>query len=91
MDIGSHVFYVDERGIQHHALVTANWNITEADPNGSLNLVYVSDNEAETDQYGRQIKREATSVVHETKQSAHGRYWFRENEQGKAFSEAFKS
>lgn len=66
--------YIDPQNMAHMALVTADWNITEEDPLGSVNLVYVSDNTEETDQYGRQIKRD-TSVPHETKQSAPGRKW----------------
>ena len=71
-EIGDIVEYVDPVGKSHKALVTANWGI--ASPTASLNLVYVSDNESETDQYGRQIRRD-TSVVHETSQPAHGRFW----------------
>jgi hypothetical protein len=41
----------------------------------SLNLVYVSDDPNKTDQYGRQIERGATSVVHQRNQAAHGRFW----------------
>jgi len=38
------------------------------------NLVYVSGDTAKTDPYGRQLER-ATSVVHKSKQPAHGNYW----------------
>jgi hypothetical protein len=41
----------------------------------SLNLTYVSDDESKVDQYGRQIERGSTSVVHQSNQAAHGRYW----------------
>lgn len=73
MVIGDHVIYVDEYGREHNALVTAIWGIDS--PTKSLNLVYVSDDSAKTDQYGRQICRDATSVVHESSQPAHGRKW----------------
>jgi hypothetical protein len=72
MDIGSEITYTDPRGRKHRALVTANWGIDT--PVKAVNLVYVSDDEGETDQYGRQIKRD-TSVPHKDSQAAHGRYW----------------
>lgn len=71
--IGDQVTYVDPRGVEHEALVTASFN----DPTkkeSSVNVVYVSGDEGETDQYGRQIKRD-TSVPHEGDQAAPGRYW----------------
>lgn len=70
MEIGSVIEYVDPTGHSHNAIVTQVWGGAM----DSLNLVYVSDNEAETDQYGRQIARD-TSVVAEKHQSAHGRFW----------------
>jgi hypothetical protein len=72
MEVGDHVIYIDPVGKEHKALVTANWG--KDTPMKSLNIVYVSDNEAETDSYGRQIKHD-TSVVHESAQPAHGRKW----------------
>jgi hypothetical protein len=72
MKIGDAVTYVDPKGIEHAALVTANWGGDAPDP--SLNLVYVSDDETQTDNYGRQIGRN-TSVVAEARQHAHGNYW----------------
>lgn len=38
------------------------------------NLVYVDSDKTKHDPYGRQIARE-TSVVHKSKQPAHGNYW----------------
>jgi hypothetical protein len=70
--IGDVVEYVDPTGHSHNAIVTADWGA--GSPTASLNLVYVSDDESETDQYGRQIKRD-TSVVAEASQPAHGRFW----------------
>lgn len=40
----------------------------------SLNLVFVTDDETQTDPYGRQIARN-TSVCHKSAQAAHGMYW----------------
>lgn len=76
MDLhGTVVEYVDAHGIAHAAIVTADWSTGNPDAAGkSLNVVYVTDDETMRDSYGRQIVRE-TSVVHESRQSAHGRYW----------------
>lgn len=72
MDFGDQVVYVDERGKEHNALVTAVWG---NDPTtSSVNLVFVVADDSKTDQYGRQIQRE-TSVVPEINQAAHGRMW----------------
>lgn len=40
----------------------------------SINVVYVSNDEAQNDSYGRQIAR-STSVPHRSVQPAHGYYW----------------
>lgn len=74
--IGDCVVFVDPVGVEHLAFVTEVWDggNPDANPNASVNLVYVSDDVAERDQYGRQIKRN-TSVVHATNQYAHGMYW----------------
>jgi hypothetical protein len=69
--IGDAVVYVDAVGDEHQAVVT---NVFGTTPASAINLVYVSGDESERDQYGRQIKRE-TSVVHQDSQSAHGRFW----------------
>ncbi len=61
--VGEPVVYTDSRGGKHAALVTAPWSAT------CINLVMVSDNEAEQDTYGRQIKRE-TSCTHASLQTA---------------------
>lgn len=72
--LGSSVVYCDPKGIDHVALVTCVWSDT------CINVVYVSDNPAEKDDYGWQIKRE-TSVTHATVTGqAHGRYWRHESE-----------
>lgn len=69
--IGSHVIYVDERAVEHDALVTA---VHGAEPH-SLNLIHVSSDETKTDPYGRQLEQRPCSVVHQSAQPAHGRYW----------------
>ena len=73
--IGELVIYTDPKGKEHNALVTADWNMKELSEDSTLNLVYVTDDETKTDQYGRQIARDATSVTHKSKSSAPGRYW----------------
>lgn len=75
--IGDTVELVDETGISHVALVTTLF--TSGHPGDgvaspSLNVVFVSADEAKHDQYGRQIDRR-TSVPHETNQHAPGLFW----------------
>ncbi len=73
MEIGDAVRYIDAHGKQHAAIVTQVWS-QAAPTQASINLVYVSGDDSETDQYGRQIKRK-TSIVHKDDQGAPGNYW----------------
>jgi len=79
--VGDCVVFVDQRAIPHNALVTAVWGketYNYPDESGpSLNVVYVSSDPAEQDCYGRQIKRDASSVPHQKSQMAHGYYWMK--------------
>lgn len=74
--IGTRVVYFDEHSKQHDALLTA----VHGQQLGvcAVNLVYVSDDAGEHDQYGRQIKR-ASSVSAKNpdypEATAHGRYY----------------
>jgi hypothetical protein len=70
--IGDAVTFVNPVGKRFGAVVTANWG---TGPTPSINVVYVTDDEAKTDSYGRQIER-STSVVHQSNQAAHGMYWY---------------
>lgn len=70
--VGQHVKWHDPYGRPHDALVTAVWGPPESNP--SINVVIVNLDEGQTDTYGQKIQRE-TSVVHQTQQSAHGRFW----------------
>lgn len=71
--VGDHVIYVDPKGAEHDALVQIVWSDTDASK--CINLVYVSDNLAEKDSYGRQIKH-ATSIQHKScMQGVPGNYW----------------
>ena len=76
MQIGDSVIYVDPVAVEHDAIVTATFGPfgEGEDAMPSVNVVYVSKDENETDQYGRQIKRDC-SIPHRNQQGAHGRYW----------------
>lgn len=74
MEIGDTVIFTDPTGKDFNALVTTVWDGDGSVENPSVNLVYVSGDAGEHDQYGRQIKRN-TSVVHESNQAAHGMKW----------------
>lgn len=69
--VGDAVTFVDPRGREYNAIVTANWG---TGPAPSINVVYTTGDESKTDSYGRQIER-STSVVHQSNQAAHGMYW----------------
>ncbi len=71
VNVGDPVVYHDNRGVPHHALVTAVWSQL---PIGTINVVYVESDTNATDQYGRQIDR-STSLCHRDYVEAHGNYW----------------
>ena len=80
-EVGAHVIYFDSYGVPHDALVTIWWMGPVEVPsyraeNGEpgCNVVCVDKDELKSDSYGRQIYR-ATSVVHQSKQNAHGFKW----------------
>lgn len=77
--IGDAVIFTDAVSKEHKALVTAVWGSEHSQWEPAINIVFVSDDEARTDQYGRQLERH-TSVVHKTAQPAHGMFWRRLNE-----------
>lgn len=81
VQIRDQVTFVDAHRKPHPALVTAVWG-REVKADGSqvqnsvsscINIVVVSHNDKEHDEYGRQIKRH-TSLVHSSLQSE-GMYW----------------
>jgi hypothetical protein len=80
--VGQQVVFVDQYGKKHDALITIWWgqddqgNRLPGNPEGELgcNVVYVCDDVEKRDSCGRQIER-STSVVHKSKQIAHGMYW----------------
>ncbi len=71
IQVGDVVTFCDPIGLERPALVTA---VHQGDDEPSLNVVFVSSDEAEHDSYGRQISRE-TSVVHKRAQPADGMFW----------------
>lgn len=72
LKVGDMVVYHDSKGKAHLALVLIVWE--PCGQYGSINLVYVSPDEAEQDTYGRQIKRDS-SVQHVSQVNTHGNYW----------------
>ena len=78
VEIGQHVLYVDALSKPRPAILTAVWRSTpeymKTRPIPGVNLVVISDDEAKTDSYGRQIER-FTSVVHMANQASPGWYW----------------
>lgn len=72
LEVGGHVVYVDPLGRPRPALVTAIHG--PAGPGTSINVAIVCNDPTMTDSYGRQLSR-ATSVCHQSRQSAHGYYW----------------
>ena len=76
--IGDAVVFINATGQEFFALVTEVWDGGDPSkiPNPSLNVVYISDDYAARDQYGRQVAR-STSVVHQSNQAAHGMKWRR--------------
>ncbi len=70
--VGGRVTYVDHFGQAREALITAIWGDPESKP--AINVVFVSNDTAREDSWGRQIERDS-SVVHESHQQAHGNFW----------------
>ncbi len=64
----------DEVGVEHAAIFTAVWGEDEDGMPTGGNFVFVSDDSAKTDPYGRQIDRR-TSVVRHDLQIAPGLYF----------------
>ncbi len=78
VEVGSPVRIVDERYGEHAGLVTCVHGKFSDGFAPCINVVYVSGDDAETDPYGRQVKR-MTSVQHYSqgpdKMPRPGRYW----------------
>lgn len=80
-DFNSQIIYVDPKGVPHAALVTIWWTggqdiptYRSASGEPGCNLIFISGDENRRDSCGRQAEH-ATSVVHKSKQVAHGNYW----------------
>lgn len=72
--IGKSVKFADPWGVTHEAFITYCFSVGDDDKPMCVNLVYVSDDNDKTDQYGRQITRH-TSVMRRNEFTAHG-IWF---------------
>jgi hypothetical protein len=81
--IGAAVVYTDPKGQDHEAIVT---NAYGTSIQGAINVAFVSADTSRTDTFGRQIERE-TSVLHQTIQPTHGRFWRHVGEDKKTVSE----
>jgi hypothetical protein len=81
IEVGDLVCFIDPTGREFPGLVTAVWKgeYWEKNPDGEpgLNIVYVSPDENQTDTYGRQIRRDATSLVHVAMNPAGRNCWKR--------------
>ena len=79
--VGSAVTYVDPLGVEHAAIITARFDgksgdsAEPIDATKCVNVVYVSSNADEFDQYGRQLKRETSVQGGASGVTAHGRFW----------------
>jgi len=69
---GLPVVYIDPVRNEHIALINQVWSVDEEGVPNYINLVYVSELDNKTDQYGQQIERE-TSVVRESDVTSAGR------------------
>ena len=78
MKTGELVIWHDAEGKAHDALVTCVWSDT------CINVVFVSDDNNKTDNYGRQLER-ATSCQHVSLAGAYGYYWRRVGEEPKEY------
>ncbi len=68
-EIGDAIVYHNEKGVGHNALITCVWG------EYMINLTYVSSNESQKDDYGRQIIRESSvSMIGQPGHTVHGRY-----------------
>lgn len=73
--IGTSCVFVDSLGKRFPALITNIWGPE------CINLLYVVEDEKQTDTYGRKTAH-MTSLMHSSVQQAHGNYWFVPDAQG---------
>ncbi len=78
-EVGEVVIFTDSKSVDHNAIVTIVWGMY------CINLIRLSDNPDEKDQYGRQIKRE-TSVQFMSETTAHGNYFRYPNQEKKEYA-----
>lgn len=72
--VGVAVVFVDERGEERWALVTAVWGPADSPSSPAVNLCLVSSDEDEVNPAGRALTWR-TSIVHRSLQAAPGNYW----------------
>jgi hypothetical protein len=72
--VGDSVIFIDSKRTRHAALVTHVWPGIAGGTVAGANVVFVSNDEARTDPYGRQLER-ATSIVHLSAQPAGAFAW----------------
>lgn len=80
---GDVVVYHDEGGRAHNALCTTDWG-------GCINVLHLSGNDTEKDQYGRQSKH-VCSVSHVSDSAVHGRNWRWPDEKANEYKEPVSS
>lgn len=78
-NVGELVIFHDTKNKPHNAIVTTIYSPY------CINAAYVSSNENEQDNYGRQIKRTASCMHVSTQGMAHGNYWRYPNEEPRLY------
>lgn len=94
-EVGQHVIYVDQDRRWHDALLVGVWgepavrkshfkDDAEVWHYPCVNLVHVAGDGLKTDQYGRQIERDGSSVSHYLDSTAPGYCWLHPDEADEA-------
>lgn len=74
LDEPTAAMYTDRWGKKHLALVTERFPSSRDIMHPTVNVVYITDNTKQRDQYGTQKKR-GLNVPHRSNQSGPGHYW----------------
>lgn len=78
VDVGTAITYVDEYSKEHNALCTTAWGgaiYEDGKPGPTINLLFMADDEAKRDTYGRQVERRS-SCCHKLNTTAPGNFWY---------------
>ena len=84
LDVGMHVRYCSEDRHWYDALITAihgEPRMADVPDYPCVNLSFVSSDESAKDQYGRQMVRDKTSIVHYGQYVASGFFWCHPDEE----------